>query len=52
MDKSYRLTARGKAVSNFAFYLAIAIAVVIGGYATLHLYARAVIWLGEFLGKI
>lgn len=48
MDKSYRLTARGEAVSSFA----VAIMVVIAGFATLHLFARAVIWLGEFLGKI
>lgn len=48
MNKSYRLTARGEAVSSFA----IAIVFVIAGFATLHLFARAVIWLGELLGVV
>lgn len=48
MSKTYKLTARGEAVLSWAQ----AILLIAVGYATLHLFARAVVWLGELLGTV
>jgi hypothetical protein len=46
MSKTYKLTRRGEILSDFA----IAILVIAVGYATLHILARVIIWIGELLG--
>jgi hypothetical protein len=46
MSKSYKLTARGEAVLGFAE----GILIVAVGFATLHILARVIIWIGELLG--